>query len=160
MTTTPLTGMVRALYDVPLIAHMHQLSNRADPAGPAQWLRVAPDDAPCPRRLGILAGAFNPPTVAHLALADEAMRVGGLDEVAITISKMTVDKENAVRVPRCQTACLCSLPSPAVSMCQLRRQALGPSSAPLWSTVDSMSISSGCARRVATPGGTLLHRRL
>lgn len=36
-------------------------------------------------RLGVLPSAFNPPTIAHLALADAAQQVGGLDQVVFAL---------------------------------------------------------------------------
>jgi nicotinate-nucleotide adenylyltransferase len=37
------------------------------------------------RRVGVLPSAFNPPTVAHLALADAAQRTAGLDQVVFAL---------------------------------------------------------------------------
>jgi nicotinamide-nucleotide adenylyltransferase len=45
------------------------------------------------RAVGVLAGSFNPPTLAHVALATSAMKHGKLDAVLWTISRVTVDKE-------------------------------------------------------------------
>ncbi|MGE3912148.1 MAG: hypothetical protein AB7K36_22500 [Chloroflexota bacterium] len=44
-------------------------------------------------RLGLLAGSFNPPTVAHQILAEAGLAAGGLDHVWYTLSTRTVDKE-------------------------------------------------------------------
>jgi nicotinic acid mononucleotide adenylyltransferase len=51
------------------------------------------------RRVGVLAGSFNPPTWAHVALADSARTHGGLDAVLWVISRVTVDKEAVARAP-------------------------------------------------------------
>ena len=45
----------------------------------------------------LLAGSYNPPTMAHLALAAAAAATGLADEVTLTISKVTVDKEAVTR---------------------------------------------------------------
>lgn len=44
-------------------------------------------------RLGLLAGSFNPPTIAHQTLARAGLTSGGLDRVWYTLSTLTVDKE-------------------------------------------------------------------
>ena len=44
-------------------------------------------------RLGLLAGSFNPPTVAHQMLAQAGLAHGGLDRVWYILSTRTVDKE-------------------------------------------------------------------
>src|SRR4051812_2779410 len=44
-----------------------------------------------PQRLGILAGSFNPPTVAHLALAEAALR--RLDAVLLVLPGQLPHKE-------------------------------------------------------------------
>ena len=51
------------------------------------------------QRVGVLAGSFNPPTWAHVALADSARAHGGLDTVLWVISRVTVDKEAVTRAP-------------------------------------------------------------
>ena len=33
------------------------------------------------RKIGIMGGSFNPPTLDHLRMASEALNLGGLDEV-------------------------------------------------------------------------------
>jgi nicotinamide-nucleotide adenylyltransferase len=51
------------------------------------------------RRLGLLAGSFNPPTLAHVALAHSARVNGQVDAVLWSISRVTVDKEHVARAP-------------------------------------------------------------
>jgi nicotinamide-nucleotide adenylyltransferase len=51
------------------------------------------------RHVGILSGSFNPPTLAHAALATGALQAGQLDAVIWTISRVTVDKETVTRAP-------------------------------------------------------------
>ena len=45
-----------------------------------------------PEHLGVLCGSFNPPTLAHVGLADAAA-AAGLDQVVYAVAKVTVDKE-------------------------------------------------------------------
>ncbi len=49
------------------------------------------------RRVGLLAGSFNPLTRAHVALADAARVTGRLDSILWTLSVITVDKERVER---------------------------------------------------------------
>ena len=49
------------------------------------------------RKVGFLPGSFNPLTNAHIALAEAARRVAGLDVVIWGISTSTVDKETVER---------------------------------------------------------------
>jgi len=45
------------------------------------------------RRVGILPGSFNPPTIAHIELARHARELFGLDTIVFALSRITVDKE-------------------------------------------------------------------
>lgn len=49
-------------------------------------------------RVGVYPGSFNPPTVAHLAIADAARRQRRLDRVDLVMSRVTLDKEH-VQLP-------------------------------------------------------------
>lgn len=49
-------------------------------------------------RVGVYPGSFNPPTVAHVAIAEEALRVGALDRVDLVVSRSPLGKP-AVTVP-------------------------------------------------------------
>lgn len=44
-------------------------------------------------RVGVLASAFNPPTIAHVALAEAARSVAGLAQVAFTLARRLPHKE-------------------------------------------------------------------
>ncbi len=48
--------------------------------------------------VGCYPGSFNPPTVAHLAVAEAAVRQGGLDRVDLVLSRLALGKES-VAVP-------------------------------------------------------------
>jgi hypothetical protein len=49
-------------------------------------------------RVGVYPGSFNPPTVAHLAIAEEALRAGELDRIDLVVSRSPLGKP-AVTVP-------------------------------------------------------------
>ncbi|HUJ65961.1 MAG TPA: hypothetical protein VLX59_10510 [Acidimicrobiales bacterium] len=46
--------------------------------------------------IGAYPGTFNPPTVAHLAIAEAAWRQGGLDRVALVLSRSPLGKDPSV----------------------------------------------------------------
>ena len=52
-------------------------------------------------RLGVYPGTFNPPTEAHLAVADAARRQRSLDRVDLALSRRPINKEH-VEVPTFQ----------------------------------------------------------
>lgn len=47
-------------------------------------------------RVGCFPGSFNPPTVAHLAVAEAAVAQGGLDRVDLVLSRVALGKEDVV----------------------------------------------------------------
>ncbi len=47
-------------------------------------------------RVGAYPGTFDPPTVAHLAIAEAAWRQGGLDRVELILSRSPLGKDPAV----------------------------------------------------------------
>jgi nicotinic acid mononucleotide adenylyltransferase len=47
--------------------------------------------------VGVMSGSFNPPTLAHCALAESARTRSKLDAVVWTISRITIDKEHVTR---------------------------------------------------------------
>jgi Cytidylyltransferase-like len=47
-------------------------------------------------RVGAYPGTFNPPTVAHLAIAEAGWRQGGLDRVDLVLSRSPLGKDPAV----------------------------------------------------------------
>jgi nicotinic acid mononucleotide adenylyltransferase len=47
-------------------------------------------------RVGAYPGTFNPPTVAHLAIAEAARRQGGLDRIELVLSRFPLGKDPAV----------------------------------------------------------------
>jgi hypothetical protein len=47
-------------------------------------------------RVGCFPGSFNPPTVAHLAVAEAAVRQAGLDRLDLVLSRVPLGKETLV----------------------------------------------------------------
>lgn len=47
--------------------------------------------------IGAYPGSFNPPTLAHLAVADAARRAHGLERVDLVVSQRPLDKEHVER---------------------------------------------------------------
>lgn len=89
-----------ALHDTALQARIAEALASFAPTGApplaviagANWVNAA-------HRLGVLAGSFNPPTLAHVALARSALQQARLDAVLWAISHVTVDKERVTRAP-------------------------------------------------------------
>ncbi len=48
-------------------------------------------------RRGVYPGSFNPPTLAHLAIAEAARERAGLDRLDLTLSRVTLAKEQVTR---------------------------------------------------------------
>ena len=72
--------------------HAQVLHALADAPRPAASL-IAGTEPPAGGRLGLLAGSFNPPTLAHVTLAEAGWLPGRLDRVYSVLSTRTVDKE-------------------------------------------------------------------
>lgn len=89
---------VRALDDTRLLAELalvvRALALRERPSAEAPSGRQALAAA---RAVGLVAGAFNPLTQAHLALAEAARIAGDLDAIAWTLAVETIDKERVER---------------------------------------------------------------
>jgi nicotinic acid mononucleotide adenylyltransferase len=75
-----------------LVAHGRALREVAATPEPAAR-RVAGSLPGAGARLGLLAGSFNPPTIAHQTLALAGVSSGGLDGAWYALSTRTVDKE-------------------------------------------------------------------
>lgn len=73
-----------------------QLINELDPNAPPQVVIVhrTPDPICEPgRKLGIFSGSFNPLTVAHIKMVEEARERFQLDELLLLLAKANVDKD-------------------------------------------------------------------
>jgi len=78
--------------DLPTLLRLSRLVAAADPDGRPRLDLVYPQSVlPAPRRLAFLAGSFNPPHSAHLAMSRAALDAG-FDRLVLTLSKRTVDK--------------------------------------------------------------------
>ena len=73
-----------------------QLINQLDPNTPPQVVIVhRTSDAICEsgKKLGIFSGSFNPLTVAHIKMVEEARERFKLDEILLLLAKANVDKD-------------------------------------------------------------------
>ena len=66
-----------------------------DPSGPPQ-VRLLVGDCPPDARLAVMSGSFNPPTRAHLGLAQAALATGQFDRLCFALAVRTVNKEQIV----------------------------------------------------------------
>ena len=86
-------GLRERFYDLDRLVQ-HGQALRALVAQHGGAVRQVAGTPPTPgARLGLLAGSFNPPTIAHQTLAQAGLTSGGLDRVWYTLSTLTVDKE-------------------------------------------------------------------
>lgn len=69
-----------------------QLFEALDPAGQPR-IEIVHKARDVGKRLGIFSGSFNPMSVAHTALAEQAMTQFQLDELLLLLAKANVDKD-------------------------------------------------------------------
>lgn len=55
--------------------------------------------SPFVERVGVFPGTFNPPTVAHLAIAEAALDAYGLDRIDFVLSRSPIGKEHVSHPP-------------------------------------------------------------
>lgn len=80
-------------FDLRALFALRDVVRSLDPTAPPTLSVISRDPAcPVPSRLGVLSGAFDPLTRAHLALARHAQETWGLGEVLFAISKVVVGK--------------------------------------------------------------------
>ena len=48
---------------------------------------------------GVYPGSFDPPTIAHVAIAEAAVRAGALDRLDLAISRVALGKDAAAQRP-------------------------------------------------------------
>jgi nicotinamide-nucleotide adenylyltransferase len=85
--------MDERFHDYPRLRSLRRLVAAAHPgARPWVWLTDSNDLERTGGRIGVLSGSFNPPTAAHLALAERARAAANLDSVLLLLSRHTVDK--------------------------------------------------------------------
>lgn len=81
-------------YDIGRLRRFRSALDRLDPAAsPCIEFVGGATPGPGASAVGVLAGSFNPPTIAHLAFAESARAAAALDCVIFLLSKRTVDKE-------------------------------------------------------------------
>ncbi len=80
-------------YDLPRLFHFREILDGLDPDSSPKAVIVDPSQNLAPGRIGILCGAFNPPTLAHVELARCAKDRFQLDHILFTLSRVTIDKE-------------------------------------------------------------------
>jgi hypothetical protein len=72
----------------PLRIRARRLEHRPDPAA----ARAAPRPYDLAMRIGVYPGSFNPPTIAHLAIAEAAVDQCRLDRIELVISRDALGK--------------------------------------------------------------------
>ncbi len=80
-------------YDLTRLFHFREILDGLDPDSSPKAVIVDPSQNLAPGRIGILCGAFNPPTLAHVELARCAKDRFQLDHILFTLSRVTIDKE-------------------------------------------------------------------
>src|SRR5947209_5713336 len=80
-------------FDAPSILALRRLVREMDPDSPPRARFLGTNQPSPPGRLALLPGSFNPPTNAHLGLADAVLATGRVDRVDFLIATRTVDKE-------------------------------------------------------------------
>jgi nicotinamide-nucleotide adenylyltransferase len=92
------TRAVRMLKDLALAARIERLTRAVTEVTPPVGALVVPPQSPERlRRIGALAGSFNPLTEAHVALGAAARAAGQLDAIIWIVSAVTVNKERVER---------------------------------------------------------------
>jgi nicotinic acid mononucleotide adenylyltransferase len=80
-------------HDLNRLVEHGQALQRLDAVGDGELRQLAGNLPEHGMRLGLLAGSFNPPTIAHQSLALAGLTAGRLDKVWYTLSIHTVGKE-------------------------------------------------------------------
>ncbi len=79
--------------DLPRVLALRRLVGELDPSGPPAQRIVVTPGAGLAGNVALLPGSFNPPTMAHLALAESALKTGKVDAVCFLLATRTVNKE-------------------------------------------------------------------
>src|SRR5437867_4750129 len=83
-------------YDLPTLFAHREVLEALDPDGPPRLAALR--GSPTFGSIAILPGSFNPPTAAHLLLAERARREG-FGCVLYVLARSTVDKEPSGLIP-------------------------------------------------------------
>src|SRR5262245_20878940 len=81
------------IYNLKRLLTLREIVDALDLSAPPTAQIVYPEKTTSPHRVGILCGSFNPLTLAHTELAEQAQKTFHLDTVVFTLAKVTVDKE-------------------------------------------------------------------
>lgn len=81
------------IYNLKRLLTLREFVETLDLSAPPTARIVYPEKTTSPRRVGILCGSFNPLTLAHTELAEQARKTFRLATVIFTLAKVTVDKE-------------------------------------------------------------------
>jgi len=88
--------MPNEFYDLKRLFSLHETLARCDGAAPTTAHLLSPLIRSTPHRIGVLCGSFNPLTLAHTELADQACLTFQLDQLLFTLAKVTVNKEHVI----------------------------------------------------------------
>lgn len=92
------TAAHTVLEDANALARYQQFVDQCDPAAPpTAHIFTQPEVIHRARRVCLLAGSFNPLTVAHVALAEAARAAAQLDVIIWVYTAVTIDKERVAR---------------------------------------------------------------
>ena len=80
-------------YNLTRLFHFREILEGLSPDSSPKAVIVEPSQDIAPGRVGILCGAFNPTTLAHIELVRCAKERFQLDHVFLTLSRITIDKE-------------------------------------------------------------------
>jgi len=80
-------------YDLTRLFHFREILEGLEPDSSPRAIVLDRFQSLPPGRVGILSGAFNPPTLAHIELARCAKDRFQLDHILFTLSRITIDKE-------------------------------------------------------------------
>jgi nicotinamide-nucleotide adenylyltransferase len=100
--------MIHWPHDLTSLLSLYRTYDAVDPKGPPAVSMVLRADSPA-KRVGILPSSFNPPTAAHLGLAESAKTNLSLDEVVLSLGKVIVDKKISGLTPADRLLVLCAL---------------------------------------------------
>ncbi|HEX5416036.1 MAG TPA: hypothetical protein VFZ25_10250 [Chloroflexota bacterium] len=84
---------IEAFFNLTTLCPLREAVGALDPTAPPGARLIAGPDLARVRSVGILPGSFNPPTDAHLALAEAALASGCLEVLNYLIATRTVNKE-------------------------------------------------------------------
>jgi nicotinate (nicotinamide) nucleotide adenylyltransferase len=80
-------------YNLTRLFYFREILDGLDPDSSPRAVIIHPSQHLGSGRVGILCGAFNPPTLAHVELARRAKEGFKLDHILFTMGRITVDKE-------------------------------------------------------------------